>query len=130
MTREEAYKLAMQACKETWNDKTCKQIKDVLQQQPCDDCISRQAVLRILKNNRYRFNISQEGNCEGIVLWSEKLIKDDACKEIEQLPSVTPKEKTGHWIRTKDGFECSECSCISRSLADFCQYCGASMVSE
>ena len=59
-------------------------------EEPSEDCVSRRAVLEILKNNRYRFNISQEGYCEGKVLWSENLIKDDACKEIEQLPSVTP----------------------------------------
>lgn len=45
MTREEAYKLVMRACKETWNDKTCEQIKEVLEQQPCEDAISRKAVL-------------------------------------------------------------------------------------
>ena len=32
MTKEEAFKLAMQACKETWNEKTCKQIKEALKQ--------------------------------------------------------------------------------------------------
>lgn len=32
MTREEAYRLAMRACEETWNEKTCKQIKDALEQ--------------------------------------------------------------------------------------------------
>ena len=32
MTKDEAFKLAMQACKETWNEKTCKQIKEALEQ--------------------------------------------------------------------------------------------------
>lgn len=32
MTREEAYRLAMRACEETWNEKTCKQIKEALEQ--------------------------------------------------------------------------------------------------
>ena len=32
MTKEEAFKLVMQACKETWNEKTCKQIKEALEQ--------------------------------------------------------------------------------------------------
>lgn len=82
-----------------------KKLAEYLEQNPCEDVpdtnvgdiISRQAVLEVLKNNRYRFNISQEGYCEGKVLWSENLIKDDARKEIEQLPSVTPKENTD-WI--------------------------------
>lgn len=68
----------------------------VLEQEPCEDCISREAVLEVLKKNRYCFNISQEGRWAGKVLWSENLIKDDACKEIEELPSVTSKEKIVH----------------------------------
>lgn len=32
MTVEEAYRLAMRACEETWNEKTCIQIKSVLDQ--------------------------------------------------------------------------------------------------
>ena len=69
------------------------------EQESCEDVVSRQEVLEVLKNNRYRFNISQEGYCEGKVLWSENLIKDDACKEIEQLPCITPTRKKGHWIK-------------------------------
>lgn len=34
MTREEAYKLVMRACEKTWNEKTCKQIKEALEQEP------------------------------------------------------------------------------------------------
>ena len=39
MTREEAIKLAMKACEETWNEKTCKQIRDALEQEPILDKI-------------------------------------------------------------------------------------------
>ena len=128
-----------------------KKLAEYLEQQPCEDCISRQAVLKVLKNNRYRFNISQEGNCEGKVLWSENLIKDDACNEIEQLSSVTPKEKIGHWIDNADKidaqfgkhtYKCSECGNYAeyfisgtevwwdRIKPNFCPNCGARMVSE
>ena len=34
MTREEAIELAIRACEETWNEKTCKQIKKALEQEP------------------------------------------------------------------------------------------------
>lgn len=34
MTREEAFRLAMRACEETWNAKICKQIKEALEQEP------------------------------------------------------------------------------------------------
>ena len=40
MSREEAYRYAMRACEETWNEKTCKQIKEALEQTtwiPCPD---------------------------------------------------------------------------------------------
>lgn len=33
MKREEAYRYAMRACEETWNEKTCKQIKEALEQE-------------------------------------------------------------------------------------------------
>lgn len=106
-------------------------------QQACEDrnCISRQAVLEILKKNRYRFNISQEGCWAGEVLWSKNLIKDDACKEIEQLPPVIPipKEKTGKWIQQPrcEGDEqpdlvCPDCGFkISWwDTGNFCAKCG------
>lgn len=83
----------------------------------CDDCISRQAVDELSKELVHTTRDKADFLCN---FW----------EGLQKLPPVTPKEKTGHWIRTKDGFECSECGCISRSLADFCQYCGASMVSE
>jgi len=40
------------------------------------------------------------------------------------------EQRTGHWILTKDGFECTECGCALRSRADLCQYCGAKMLKE
>ena len=41
MTREEAYRLAIRACEETWNEKTCKQIKEALEQEPYENAVSR-----------------------------------------------------------------------------------------
>lgn len=38
------------------------------------------------------------------------------------------EQRTGHWILTKDGFECTECGCTLRSRADLCQYCGVKML--
>ena len=45
-----------------------------LEQQTCDDVVSRQTVLEIIEKEPF---------------------KGDAISEIEKLPSVTPKEKTG-----------------------------------
>lgn len=108
--------------------------KDILEQLCYDDCISRQAVLEVLKKNRYRFNISQEGYCEGKVLWSENLIKDDACKEIEQLPLIMPTKKTGKWTEQSGGdptdsnVSCSLCNKWFHQSTNYCPNCGAKMI--
>jgi hypothetical protein len=79
MTREEAYRLAMRACEETWNEKTCKQIKEALEQELCNDCISRQAVKEQMI--KYGFHAPDMTVTEFV----------------EDLPPVTPQPKT-RWI--------------------------------
>ena len=56
---------------------------------------------------------------------------------IEGLPSVTPRPKTGHWIRTDiDKMKCSECGVIHfiaqypTGKIDWCPNCGAKMEEE
>lgn len=49
---------------------------------------------------------------------------------IAWMPSVTPKPKTGHWIDTGSGQECSECGEIQYGYDNFrffCPDCGAKM---
>lgn len=48
-----------------------------LEQEPCNDVISRQAVLDVI---------------------DRELFKWDVMSEVRQMPSVTPQTKTGHWI--------------------------------
>ena len=55
-----------------------------LQQEPCDDCISRQAAIDVLNINRnpvFHDSVDYEG----------------AMYDICKLPSVTPAEKVGQW---------------------------------
>lgn len=100
----------------------------VLKQEPCEDCISRQAVNEGFK--KYA-NSSFAYGC----MWDY----------INKLPSVAPKEKTGHWVNAKVGklfpsndYKCSECGNIldfdgvncGRGDANYCPNCGARMVSE
>ena len=104
-----------------------------LQQEPCGDAISRQAVL----NMQYRID-------DSATLSTRDVVNVD---DIENLPSVNPQEpKIGQWIQTneffinQDGqfiykFICSECKSLSyfrksnkKAIgANVCPNCGARM---
>lgn len=92
------------------------------EQEPCEDTISRQAVLEI-----------QAKYAEYIGATKFWQMRDD----IKALPSVTPQPKTGHWIIIDDceNFlaKCSECGWIEDSRMinkyPYCR-CGAKMESE
>lgn len=83
--------------------------------EPCDDCISRTALLDKL-NNKYQ-SIADINN------------------DIIEMPSVNPVEKIGHWIYDDDCREhghCSECGYGRVDLVDgtphnYCRDCGCKM---
>lgn len=77
------------------------------------DAVSRQAVLEIVNNP---LNIRL----------------DDI---IKRLPPVTPRPKTGHWIKNAEEWDninppyiCSECMNAETRERKFCSECGAKMV--
>ena len=100
----------------------CLQIIDKhAEREPCEDAVSRQAVLDI--------NASHHGQMPNH-------INHQIWQEIKDLPSVRPQEqKTGHWIsREGNGqilpfwgrYECSECGeCAENN--NYCPNCGAEM---
>ena len=96
------------------------------EQEPCKDAISRQAVLDTLDTSD-RF-MDEDRTVDTY----RALLKE--CYEV--LPSVTPKQKTGHWILTNDNFVyCSECedSYYPRPIDAswyYCPHCGAKMEGE
>lgn len=96
-----------------------------LEQEPCEDCVSRQEVLAIAGDSRFDLD-----DCED---------KEDFCAEIRALPPVTLIRKKGKWKEYPhewgDNWQCSdyECSiCYNRAHfdTDFCPNCGAEMESE
>ena len=96
-----------------------------LEQQPCEDCISRQAVKDII--------------CSGVSIDTDA-DKEYVCELIDKLPSVTPKEKIGKWInktliyKSEEGSEydcytgtCSVCG-ETQECWNYCSGCGARMI--
>jgi hypothetical protein len=66
---------------------------------PCEDAISRQAVLEAVKKNTFRLTFAEEQGYEGHVAWSAEAVYSDVIEgALLELPSVNPQPKTGHWI--------------------------------
>ena len=95
-----------------------KELKKLREQQTCEDCISRQAVL------------------DQINLWSkDELLKFTnpfyyLHKRINSLPSTAPQSKVGYWTNIPSVFgnyECSECGCLEIEKSNYCPDCGAKM---
>ena len=101
MTREEIYKHIMIACERTWNDKTCREIKQALEQEPCEDAISRQAVLDLSKFKLH--------NAYGNVIKETVDIED-----VKKLPPVYPSNGKDINVTTTD--------CISREAVKSYKY--------
>ena len=94
MTLDEAIELAMKACKETWDEKTCKQIGDALDKEPCSNAINRHEVISMIYDNKPYFKND----------FAQGFFAD----KIRGLTSVTPEPKTGHckdckWWKDSDG---------------------------
>lgn len=99
---------------------------NALKQEPCEDAISRKAVLDIWHTS---YSDNREENDE---IQYKKIAFE--------LPSVTPIREHGEWIKVtngRGGHECSQCGHYAPSyqngaehLSDFCPKCGADMRKE
>jgi hypothetical protein len=91
-----------------------------LDQEPCEDAISRQAMHIELEKwityGEYKYSNAT------------KYLYD----RIDRLPPVTPKQRTGHWIHRKMDNECweecSECHVERAYPTLYCPDCGCRMV--
>ena len=108
-----------------------KDYKRLLEQQPCEDAISRQAAIDKIKE---------------IYEWHDNVSKERIIEHFKRLPPVTPQQKYGKWIVHPEietstpeylmFYECSECGdkqCFCKSdihKKRFCSNCGAKMESE
>lgn len=165
--------------KERWKEKVTvldEKLK-ALSAEPCEDAISRQAVIDAIRKSRFLVDATEKviklppvEPCEDAISRHDAILLADELKDdlpddeqmadmvmahnegvseyqtkLSLLPSVTPKQKVGHWISfgvqgEVDGqivraFTCSECGAISifrmasGSIVngDLCPNCGAKM---
>ena len=105
-----------------------KRFKEDLEQEPCGDLISRQAVLDEISD--YNNDLDYTTN--------------ELYDRVKRMSPVNPQPKTGHWEQYgkywEDKFKCSECGkeqprilCGERIIghwSDYCPNCGAKMVDE
>lgn len=143
MTREKAVKVlkenyANHVTYDTdseWGDDLAKAVKlaiEALEQEPCEDCVSREEVLKVFSYNH--------DYCDDYEKAFLKSIGDT-----RKLPTVQPTRIHAKWIGIEyDGYadgnpvyevwECSHCGCEHcgdyDTLTAYCPNCGAKMESE
>lgn len=94
-------------------------LSNPIEQEPCEDAVSKQAVIDTLKG------------CECMHIFE----LGEIIPKIKQLPSVQPKAKTGRWVL--GGYDdhyyiCDKCDCIAseyyqKPKYNYCPNCGARM---
>ena len=105
--------------------------------EPCEDCISRNTLKRVLSALTY-WHPTTDGRLEVGGAFDNTVYKvEDVWRLTRVLPSVTPKPKTGHWIAdvdrwgdivtTVNGYRCSECNAFNTDKDNYCPKCGAYM---
>ncbi len=106
------------------------EIMKALEQEPCKDAISRQTAIEAFglseKSRKYG------GDHSGY----DTLMKYEIQDILEDLPPVTPQQKTGYWIYDDECHEhghCSECGygsidLVGGEIHNFCSNCGAKMI--
>ena len=100
-------------------------------QQPCEDCISREALLaKIDEERKHLLDLKMDG--------AEHIVVHHARQIIEEMPPVTPQPKIGHWEVTYiDGdiyhLRCSACKEEDNRMYPvdkYCPNCGVKMEVE
>ena len=111
-----------------------------LQQDTCEDCISREHLLEEIASLKESPWFKNDTNCAMAIRKEAIEIVEDLC--IRKEPSVNTQPKIGHWEQYgnswEDKFKCSECGkeqpkilCGERIIghwSDYCPNCGARMI--
>ena len=109
---------------------------DTLEQEPCEDVISRQAAIDAINHAQVNFNVESEIDFTKHKREVHEIIKgvlDAQEKALKDLPPVKPEPKKGHWIiydvHGHKACKCSECNNdVGYPCTDkYCKHCGAKM---
>lgn len=95
-------------------------ISKVIEQEPCEDAISRQAVLDLP-----RIKIHNE--------WGNVIKESVDVEDVRRLSPVVPQQKTGRWIMGKYKDTCNKCRCTypkNIGFKNYCPNCGIKMEVE
>jgi hypothetical protein len=98
--------------------------------EPSADCISRAKALEMLGDEPENWTDTEKEIQEvNNYRWFKSIL--------EELPPVTPQQRVGKWIQTKDdcdgvnfydfSFECSKCGREQSFKSNYCPNCGAKM---
>lgn len=120
MTRKEAKEILEN---HPWKNEAMKMAIKALEQEPCEDCISRRELNNKIEMLDMRYGSDLRYGSD--FYWGTKGI-------IDELPSVYPRQKVGHW-ETRNIFPnwlyCSECDepYGGNDTPRYCPSCGAKM---
>lgn len=137
MTKEEAKDYIREWCPYDRQEEIIK----ALEQQPCDDCISRQAAQTKIKNICDEYRLSYEDGERKAATGGSAYALGHA---FDDLPSVNPAKKVGRWIKTPkavmgEGYMwyCEKCehqvyqdSSRPYPSENYCPNCGAKMAEQ
>ena len=93
-----------------------------------DDLVSKQAVIEHLSKRLYETALNNVNKSEVYTDIAENRLTG----WVDELPSVQPKEKTGHW-EIAIGYDiqrtvmCDQCRKMAYEPSNYCPYCGAKM---
>ena len=100
----------------------------------CDDAISRSAVISVIKRSDIFSTYTELDDIDDIVADVIDEARKQLVDNVNALPSVTPKKRTGEWVDiwkdngVSDEAKCSKCGKVSaRPVGAYCKWCGAKM---
>lgn len=149
MTREEAISLLSQVNKilvnnNSWLENTHEPLNmafdmaiKALEQEPCEDCISRSSIKQKLQEH-HDFFVNAYGGFSNLPLHDKSRVDEisNCIAMVVNEPPVNPQPKTGHWLRMSDlseheddRYRCSRCGNVvhytdKTNLYTFNSWCG------